>query len=199
MTRWRGYSCPETGTSRGSVNRVRVIAGTHRGRKIQAPETSDTRPVMDYVKESLFSSIFEEVPGAAVLDLYAGAGSFGIEAISRGADSTVFVESGRRALEALRANLAALGIDATVVAGPAERFVRETTSRFDLVFCDPPWPVSSSDVAEVLANLVHALDDDTTVVITRKTGDEVPQVAGLRIDDVRAHGDTTIIRYVMDR
>ncbi|MFP5332021.1 MAG: 16S rRNA (guanine(966)-N(2))-methyltransferase RsmD [Acidimicrobiia bacterium] len=178
---------------------MRVIAGTHRGRKLQAPDTADTRPVMDRVKESLFSSIAAEVPGAAVLDLYAGAGSFGIEALSRGADSAVFVESGRAALAALRANLATLGLDAQVVAGPVERFVDTDERRFDLVFCDPPWPLGSDAVAAVLSRLVPRLDPDTTVIVTRRTGDTPPEPAGLRIDDVRAHGDTTIIRYVMDQ
>jgi 16S rRNA (guanine966-N2)-methyltransferase len=159
----------------------------------------DTRPVTDRVKESLFSSIAAEVAGAAVLDLYAGAGSFGIEALSRGAESAVFVETGRKALEALRSNLATLRLEAEVVAVPAERFVAETRLRFDLVFCDPPWPLASNAVGAVLAELAPHLDDDTTVIITRRTGDEVPEVAGLRIDDVRARGGTTIIRYVMDR
>ncbi|MEX1003984.1 MAG: 16S rRNA (guanine(966)-N(2))-methyltransferase RsmD [Acidimicrobiia bacterium] len=177
---------------------MRVIAGVHRGRRLQAPETSDTRPVMDYVKESLFSSIAAEVPGATVLDLYAGAGSFGIEAVSRGAHSVVFVESARKAVHALETNLATLGIEATVVDSPVERYICHVGARFDLVFCDPPWPLASSAVAEILEKLVPALDDDTTVVITRRTGDEVPEVPGLRIDDVRAHGGTTIIRYVMD-
>lgn len=153
---------------------------------------------MDYVKESLFSSIASEVPGAAVLDLYAGAGSFGIEAMSRGADSVVFVESGRKALHALETNLATLRIEATVIGAPVERYVAHTDARFDLVFCDPPWPLASSVLGEILEQLVPSLDADTTVVITRRTGDEVPEVAGLRIDDVRAHGGTTIIRYVMD-
>ncbi|MDX1448429.1 MAG: 16S rRNA (guanine(966)-N(2))-methyltransferase RsmD [Acidimicrobiia bacterium] len=178
---------------------MRVIAGIHRGRKLQAPDTSDTRPVMDRVKESLFSSIAAEVPGAAVLDLYAGAGSFGIEALSRGAESAVFVESGRAALMALRANLETLRLEADVFAGPAERFVQEDTRRFDLVFCDPPWPLDSGSVSMVLSHLVPRLDADTTVVVTRRTGDEAPEPHGLRIDDVRAHGDTTIIRYVMDQ
>lgn len=154
---------------------------------------------MDYVKESLFSSIAAEVPAATVLDLYAGAGSFGIEAMSRGADSVVFVESGRRALEALRSNLETLGLEGVVVAEPVERYVRGVTGRFDLVFCDPPWPMPSAEVAEVLSALGDVLDDDTTVVITRRTGDEVPEITGMRIDDVRAHGGTTIIRYVMER
>lgn len=178
---------------------MRVIAGTHRGRRLEAPDTSDTRPVMDRVKESLFSSIVAEVPGAAVLDLFAGAGSFGIEAMSRGADSVVFVESGRKALAALEANLAALRIEADVVGSPVEGFVEVDRRRFDLVFCDPPWPVSSETVADLLSRLVPRLDPDTTVVVTRRTGDSVPEPSGLRIDDVRAHGGTTIIRYVMDQ
>jgi 16S rRNA (guanine966-N2)-methyltransferase len=178
---------------------MRVIAGTHRGRKLDAPDTPDTRPVMDRVKESLFSSIAVEVPDATVLDLYAGAGSFGIEAMSRGARSVVFVETGWTALDALRTNLQRLGIPARIVTVPVERFVTETTDRFDLVFCDPPWPMPSPDVVAVLADLVRSLDDVTTVVVTRRRGDDPPEVPGLRIDDVRAHGDTTIIRYVMDR
>lgn len=178
---------------------MRVIAGSHRGRRLLAPDTQQTRPVMDRVKESLFSSLAAEIPGAAVLDLYAGAGSFGIEAMSRGASSAVFVESGRKALDALRSNLADLGIDAEVVAGPVERYVTTTTARFDLVFCDPPWQMPSSELAGVLAATLHALDEDTTVVTTRKSGDTVPEVEGLRIADVRRHGDTTIIRYVIDR
>jgi 16S rRNA (guanine966-N2)-methyltransferase len=154
---------------------------------------------MDRVKESLFSSIAAELPDAAVLDLYAGAGSFGIEAMSRGAASVVFVESGDKALEALRRNLASLGIEATVVAGPVERFVKDITGRFDLAFCDPPWPMSSTELGDVLARLVPALDHHATVVITRRRGDEPPEVDTLRIADVRSHGDTTIVRYVIDR
>lgn len=177
---------------------MRVIAGTHRGRRLEAPDTNDTRPVMDFVKESLFSSIVAEVPGAAVLDLFAGAGSFGIEAMSRGADSAVFVESGRKALAALEANLATLRIEADVVPTPVERFVDVDQRRFDLVFCDPPWPLASQTVADLLSRLAPRLDSDTTVIVTRRTGDAAPEPVGLRIDDVRAHGDTTIIRYVMD-
>ncbi len=154
--------------------------------------------MMDRVKESLFSSIAADVPNALVLDLYAGAGSFGIEAMSRGAASAVFVESARLALDALRSNLVSLGIEAEVVAAPVERYVVATAARFDLVFCDPPWPMSSVDLGMILLAVVPTLEPDATVVTTRKTGDDVPEVEGLRIADVRSHGDTTIIRYVMD-
>ena len=154
--------------------------------------------MMDRVKESLFSSIAADVPNALVLDLYAGAGSFGIEAMSRGAASAVFVESGRKALDALRSNLVSLGIEAEVVAAPVERYVLGLVARFDLVFCDPPWLMSAVDLGIILSAVVPALEPDATVVTTRKTGDDVPEVEGLRIADVRSHGDTTIIRYVMD-
>lgn len=178
---------------------MRVIAGEHRGRRLSAPATDATRPVMDRVKESLFSSIAAEVPGAVVLDLYAGAGSFGIEAMSRGAERVTFVESGRAALEALRANLSELGIDAEVVASKVEVWLAHTAGKWDLVFCDPPWPDPSDVLTERLEALEPRLTDDATVVITRRTGDEIPEPAGYAISDVRAHGGTTIIRYVMDR
>lgn len=154
---------------------------------------------MDRVKESVFSSIAAEVPGASVLDLYAGAGSFGIEAMSRGADSVTFVESSRAALDALDSNLDALGIRAVVVRGRVEERIASLSGPFDLVFCDPPWPLESTVLARVLAEILPLLAADTTIVITRRTGDPAPEVAGLRIDDVRAHGGTTIIRYVIEQ
>lgn len=153
---------------------------------------------MDRVKESLFSSIAAAVPGARVLDLYAGAGSFGIEAMSRGAESVVFVESARAALEALERNLANLRIEATVVRGRVEDRVGSLPGPFDLVFCDPPWPLTDRELSPVLTAVRRLLDPDATVVITRRTGDPVPVVDGYRIDDTRAHGGTTIIRYVID-
>lgn len=178
---------------------MRVIAGEHRGRRLRAPDTDATRPVMDRVKESLFSSIAAEVPGADVLDLYAGAGSFGIEAMSRGADSVTFVESGRQALAALRTNLETLGIAGEVVAARVDAWLSTSVGPWDLVFCDPPWPEPSDALGRILESLAPRLTDDATVVITRRTGDDIPEPAGYAISDVRAHGGTTIIRYVMDR
>ena len=178
---------------------MRVIAGEHRGRRLRAPDTDATRPVMDRVKESLFSSIAAEVPDARVLDLYAGAGSFGIEAMSRGAATVTFVEAGRQALAALRSNLETLGIDAEVVAARVGAWLGTAAGPWDLVFCDPPWPDDSTQVRAELEALARCLTDDATVVITRRTGDRVPEPSGYAISDVRAHGGTTIIRYVMDR
>jgi len=133
------------------------------------------------------------------LDLYAGAGSFGIEAMSRGADRVTFVESARPALRALKANLDALDIDAEVCAMSVERWLTRQDGPHDLVFCDPPWPMASGDLASVLTSLAPSLTPDAIVVITRRTGDVEPEPAGMRISDVRALGGTTIIRYVMER
>lgn len=174
---------------------MRVIAGSHGGRRLVAPDTADTRPVTDRVKESIFSSLGEVVVGAQVADLYAGAGSFGIEALSRGAASVVFVESGRRALAALRSNLRALELEAEVVSTTVERFAAETGSAFDLVFCDPPWPLPTGDLQFVLEDVRPRLATDAVVIVTRRAGGDRPEPAGYRIDDDRRIGDTRIIRY----
>ncbi len=160
-----------------------------------APDTDDTRPVTDRVKESIFSSLAGRVGEARVADLYAGAGSFGIEALSRGARSVTFVEHGRRAIEALRTNLDALHLEGVVVRRRVEDFIADTDDRFDLVFCDPPWPLASTDLQRVLEAVRPHLEGDAIVVVTRRASDAVPAPAGLRIDDERRMGDTRIIRY----
>lgn len=175
---------------------MRVIAGLAKGRRLVAPEGLDTRPMTDRVREALFSSLGERVRGARVLDLYAGAGSIGIEALSRGAASAVFVESGRAALEALRANLAAVDLGGTVVGITVERFLERPAGVFDLVFIDPPWPLPTPEVEEVLARLVGLLSDDAEVVVSRRAQDAVPQPpSGLRYARDRRYGDGRICWY----
>ena len=174
---------------------MRVIAGIHKGRRLVAPDTPNTRPVADRVKEAVFSSLAESVEGAAVLDLYAGAGSFGIEAISRGATSAVFVESGRAALKALRANLANTGVEGAVEGRTVESFVETLDGEFDLVFADPPWPMSSQSLADTLDGLAPHLRAGAVVVISRRSSDSIPAPVRLTIDTDRRYGDTRIIRY----
>jgi 16S rRNA (guanine966-N2)-methyltransferase len=129
---------------------MRVIAGTHRGRSLQAPSGSATRPTTDRVREALFS-ILGDMQALCVLDLYAGTGALGIEALSRGASRAVFVESSRHALLVLRQNLTnlELGTRAIVLGQPAEKCVARVVAEgpFDLVFCDPPWAQMSQAVA----------------------------------------------------
>ena len=121
---------------------MRVIAGALRGRALKAPAGDATRPTGARVKEALFS-ILADVSGQQVLDLYAGSGALGIEALSRGASSAVFVEAARPALACLRENLTKLGLDGVSTAlGRRVEGVEGELRRhgpFDLVLCDPPW------------------------------------------------------------
>jgi 16S rRNA (guanine966-N2)-methyltransferase len=122
---------------------VRVVAGSAKGRRLVAPEGRDTRPTSDRVRESIFNALFslDAIEGATVLDLFAGSGALGIEALSRGADHCTFVEPARPALTALRANLDAAGLAdrATVVAGSAEAYLTRRPVAVDLALCDPPY------------------------------------------------------------
>ncbi|HEY8375642.1 MAG TPA: 16S rRNA (guanine(966)-N(2))-methyltransferase RsmD, partial [Nannocystis sp.] len=105
---------------------MRIIAGRWRGRRIEAPPGRDTRPTTDRVREAWMSALQPELPGARVLDLFAGSGALGLEALSRGAEHATFVERSGRALRALRANLERLGAmdQATIVRGDAVAYVQ---------------------------------------------------------------------------
>lgn len=121
---------------------MRVVAGTLRGRRFDAPSGTATRPTSDRVREALFSILGAAVEDARVLDLFAGSGALGIEALSRGARSAVFVERDKRVVGVLRANLAALGLDAEVRPVDAVRALRDAAARgetYDLAFLDPPY------------------------------------------------------------
>src|SRR5215218_2257874 len=120
---------------------MRVIAGTYGGRRLQAPPGTDTRPTADRVRESLFSILRERVHDARVLDLFAGSGALGIEALSRGAKEAVFVDSAHGAVAAIRENLEKLGIEGLVHRRDALAWLAaaEGAQPFELVFADPPY------------------------------------------------------------
>jgi 16S rRNA (guanine966-N2)-methyltransferase len=175
---------------------MRIIAGTARGRRIKAPDTRDTRPATDRVREAVFSSLGDIVVGSAVGDLYAGSGSFGLEALSRGASSAVFVESGRRALQALATNISAVGLGGTIERGTVRSFLSRSEGRFDLVFMDPPWDHPGSRMGEELILLDRMLAPGGTVVVSRRHGDsDPPHPETWRVAAEKRYGDTKIIRY----
>jgi 16S rRNA (guanine966-N2)-methyltransferase len=140
---------------------VRVISGTARGRRLVAPEGSSTRPTPERVREATFNALgsLGAVVDAEVLDLFAGSGAMGIEALSRGAGHVTFVDSDVRARRAIEANLVVCGLGdgAAVVATPVERFVAESRGRrWDLALLDPPydyegWPELLLDLPADLA------------------------------------------------
>jgi len=125
---------------RTRANAVRIIGGVWRSRILEFPDAADLRPTPDRVRETLFNWLGPNLAGAACLDLFAGSGALGFEALSRGAASVVMVEKNAAALRALRENATKLGAEnVTIVRGDALEFARGARSRFDVVFVDPPY------------------------------------------------------------
>jgi 16S rRNA (guanine966-N2)-methyltransferase len=143
---------------------LRVVAGQFKGRRLQAPRGTRTRPTADRVREALFSML-GDVSGARVLDLYAGSGALGIEALSRGAASAVFVERDPQAVAAIERNLAAVGVEALVVREDAMRYLARADGPFELVFCDPPYD-SASRLAAPLAERLPVLTAEDARIVT---------------------------------
>src|SRR3970282_1550888 len=123
---------------------MRIITGVAKGRRLVAPDTPTTRPVTGRVREAVFSIIGAWGEGARGLDLYAGSGAFGLEALSRGATSAIFVEQGQQALAALRTNIESASLGGTVVTSSVQDFLERSGASFDLVFIDPPWDMASA-------------------------------------------------------
>jgi len=175
---------------------VRIVAGLHGGRRIAAPSGDTTRPTSDRVREALFS-VLGPLDGHAVLDLFAGSGALGLEALSRGAGRTVFVERDRRALATLRANVTALGLteaQAIVRAGDAGRLARDAVARaeaYDLVFLDPPYRLAAGLGAALGATLTGLLAPGARVV-TESDRRAPMELTAVPLIQERRYGDTLI-------
>lgn len=168
---------------------MRVIAGTHRGRPLKAPRGRDVRPTSDRVREALFSILGEVVVDARVLDLFAGTGALGIEALSRGAAGATFVDTDS---DPVTANLAALGLDADVQRGEALAWLRrQTAPRYDLAFLDPPYRLASS-VGRKLAEALPPVLAPGAVVVSESDRREPLDLDPLPLTDERRYGDTLI-------
>jgi 16S rRNA (guanine966-N2)-methyltransferase len=168
---------------------VRVVAGEFRGRRLAAPRGQCTRPTADRVREALFSML-GDVSGARVLDLYAGSGALGIEALSRGAESAVFVERDVRAAAVIERNLTSLGLEQRVVRQDAMRFLAHEEGTFDLVFCDPPYD-SASRLAGPLAERLPALTSEEARIVT-ESDKRTPLELPFPLLTERTYGDTRI-------
>jgi 16S rRNA (guanine966-N2)-methyltransferase len=177
---------------------MRVIAGALRGRPLKAPAGDATRPTGSRVKEALFS-ILGDVQGLAVLDLYAGSGALGIEALSRGARSAVLVESAGPALLCLRENLSKLGLEgsAKCLALRVEQATPQLLrlGPFDLVLCDPPWKdVAAARTALEALAAKGAFASGATIALEHAAKDPpwAPEPSLLRVCDERSWGDTAV-------
>ena len=176
---------------------TRIIAGAARGRQLRAPEGRDTRPTSDRVREALFSRLEHQgwLDGTRVLDLYAGSGALGLEAVSRGAAAAVLVEHDAATARLVRANVQATGLPGVrVVADRVERaLARPPEERFDLVFLDPPYAVADDVLVRALTLLVEGgwLAQPAAVVVERgRRSPEPAWPAGLVSAGDRSYGTT---------
>ena len=176
---------------------MRITGGIHRSRPLKAPRGTATRPTSDRVREGLFGMLEARalVRGARVLDLYAGTGALGLEALSRGARHATFVERGREALDALGANVDALraNAQARIVRSSVEGAGPRVGGPFELVLVDPPYAdVPSGAVARALMLLRDRLAPGATLVLEHASGDSPPEMCDFRRGESRRYGDTTL-------
>lgn len=157
---------------------MRVISGTQRGRKLFSLEGLDVRPTTDKVKESLFNIIQFDLEGSSVLDLFAGSGQLGIEALSRGADSVTFTDNSKKSLDTVKKNIELTGFQslAKTVYSDAFSFLSSCNSKFDIVLLDPPYEKKLCDKAFEL--LPRVLTPDSVVVCETRASEELPCKVG---------------------
>lgn len=169
---------------------MRVIAGEWRGRKLLAPKNDATRPTADRTRETLFSMLASRVgsfEGLYVADLFAGSGALGLEALSRGAASCLFVEQDKAALDALRANIAKLGAKGAEVRPGSVMGLGPARAPLDLILMDPPYGTGAGSVAlDKLGRLGWA--GPATWISIETAKDETPDIAGFTVDVSRVHG-----------
>jgi 16S rRNA (guanine966-N2)-methyltransferase len=172
---------------------MRIIAGSRRGHTIFAPKGLDTRPTSDRVRENVFNIVAPWVEGARVLDLYAGSGAMGLEALSRGAESAVFVESEPEALRAIERNLDKLRLTgARVVRGVAATALAQesgTGRKYDLVLADPPYMMTDY---HTLSRYLPALLAENGLLVLETAAKVEPELPGLAVRTTRKYGSTRV-------
>ena len=183
---------------------MRITGGRFSSRALRAPKGRATRPTTDRVREALFGILVSAgmVERARVLDLYAGTGALALEALSRGAARAILVESSRDAIAALKANVAALGLErsAQLVAGDVGRLTDQVARAgpYDLVLADPPWAmIDGGEAGAALSALVQsgAISPAGWLVLEHAARSDPPDLDGLLRHDVRRYGDTALTFY----
>lgn len=173
---------------------MRIIGGEAKGRRLMTPEEG-TRPLTGRAKEALFSILGDRVEGVGVLDLYAGSGSLGLEALSRGAAGVVFVERDRAALAVLERNIEAVGMGGEIESAAVTDFLDRSTGRFGVAFVDPPYAMEDTEVEHVLSLVEPRLEAGSWVIVHRRAGGARPESDNLRLVDQRRYGDTELWLY----
>jgi 16S rRNA (guanine966-N2)-methyltransferase len=170
---------------------VRIISGSRRGHRIDAPKGEATRPTSDFVREAAFNLI-GPVDDATVLDVFAGSGALGLEALSRGAASAVFVDSDRNACRAINANLDKLRLEATVLLQDAVRALAAEHRTYDLILADPPYDYARGDA--LAPHLSRILAHDGLLVYQTAAAVE-PAIEGLQVRTSRKYGSARLTLF----
>lgn len=177
---------------------MRVISGSAKGTRLRAPKSRSVRPTSDRVKEALFNILQFEIAGKKILDLYAGSGSLGIEALSRGAASATFVEQNPNTVRCLKENLKNTHLEekATVYNLLVENFLersKEFKNYYDLIFIDPPYKINPEKLKIVIEKAVNFLSSEGVIVVEHRAGIELDFPAHkLSLADKRTYGDTSL-------
>lgn len=177
---------------------MKVIAGTHRGRTLKTLPGEATRPTSGLVRGAMYNIIGPRIHGMRVLDLYAGSGALGIEALSRGAASAVLVESAPAALGVIRQNLSTLKLDAQVVPTSVLAALKKLEGPFDLVVADPPYAIAGQELPQVLEALSERqlLSEDGLVILEHRRGEALPETVGsLALKRKYPYSDTELSVY----
>lgn len=171
---------------------MRVISGSARGLKLKAPEGMNTRPTLDRIKESLFNMIAADMYDCRFLDLFSGSGAMGIECLSRGGQSAVFVDNNKESVNIIKQNIAAAKVaDRADVLGcdvvSALSGLGNKGKVFDIIFMDPPYNKGLVDLA--LREIVKSniLSQDGYIIAEQSTDEEIPEIAGLRVVKVKEY------------
>ena len=182
------------------MSRVRVVAGRYKGRRLSTPRGPETRPTLDRVREALFSTL-GRLQDARVLDLYAGSGALGIEALSRGAAEATFVDSDPTAVRVIRENLELIGAeDARVFRADAQSFLRGAArhgDRWDLVLCDPPYRLAPRLGQSLGPLLAPVLGPEARIVCESSV--KHPLRLDLPVAAERRYGDTALVIHTGPR
>tara|TARA_B100001250_G_scaffold408425_1_gene430819 strand:- start:1056 stop:1592 length:537 start_codon:yes stop_codon:yes gene_type:complete len=173
---------------------MRILAGKYKSKKIQTINNSNTRPMMSKVREAIFNSLQFLIEDKVVLDLYAGSGSLGIEAISRGAKFVTFVEKSKECIDVLNKNLKELEINFIITNTAVETFIKSSINTYDIVFYDPPFEMGSDKVENEINNLVEIIRVGSFVVLHRhKASSEIEFSKNYEIHRDKNYGQSKII------
>ncbi len=180
---------------------MKVISGLYKGRKLEGFDLLGTRPTMDRVKESLFAIIQNNISGSIVLDLFAGSGNLGIEALSMGASKAYFGDSNKKAIKIINNNIKNLGIDEAfydIRLGDFKQLLKEYCNgdiRFDLIFLDPPYDTDYISVCMGLIDRYHLLNNNGIVICESNKLEKINEFINYKIIKMKKYGDKYVVLF----